>query len=142
MRCTLLIALSLLPPPTALGGGFFHNLTENDVIYTLFIPFLLIFAIPFIYRAMENSLTYTLSGALGLIFTQDTLSVSKVTGWNYNTLVSHKRRWKARQLSYEKQEEIVLVFGFRKVAEFRYKFPFHSVKTTIDKKLKEQDKKS
>lgn len=77
----------------------------------------------------------TLAGALGLIFTQKNRDVAAVTGWNYNTITSTKYRLKRGKVSYEKQEELVLEFGFRKVGEFRYKFPFRSVKTTINQEL-------
>jgi len=78
---------------------------------------------------------FTLSGALALIFSNNNRDISAVTGWNYNTITSHKYRLKRHKLSWEKQEELILAFGFRKVGEQRYKFPHLSVKDDINNKL-------
>ena len=40
---------------------------------------------------MENE--FTLSGAISIIFAQSNEDVANVTGWNYNTITSHKYRW-------------------------------------------------
>ena len=86
---------------------------------------------------MENE--FTLSGAISIIFAQSNEDVATVTGWNYNTITSHKYRWLRNKLSYEKQEELILQFGFKRIAEFRYKFPYKSVKGTIDENLKKEE---
>jgi len=77
----------------------------------------------------------TLTGALALIFSNNNRDISKVTGWNYNTITSHKYRLRRHKLSWEKQEQLVIAFGFVRVGEQRYKFPHKSVKTTVNEKL-------
>jgi len=77
----------------------------------------------------------TLSGALALIFSQNNRDISKVTGWNYNTVTSHKYRLKRKKLSWEKQEQLVIAFGFKRVGEQRYKFPHNSPRTVVNEKL-------
>jgi len=87
---------------------------------------------------MNNERTFKLQGAVAIIFSQGISDISAVTGLNYNTVTSYKYRWKRRKLSYEKQEDLVLRFGFKKVDEFRYVFP----KPTLKDHLAESNKNS
>ena len=82
---------------------------------------------------------FSLQGCMAIVFSQNIYDVVAVTGLNYNTITSWKFRWKRRRLSYEKQEDIVLRFGFKKVAEFRYEFPKRELKQSIDETIKNKN---
>ena len=62
----------------------------------------------------------TLKEATTLIFSQSNTVVSEVTKIPYMTVTSWKYRWNRGLLSVEKQKELVLKFGFKEVAEFRF----------------------
>ncbi len=80
--------------------------------------------------------TFTLQGAMAIVFSQNIYDIQAVTGLNYNTITSWKLRWRANKLSYEKQEDIVLRFGFQQVGEFRYQFLKGGLKESIDETIK------
>lgn len=80
--------------------------------------------------------TYTLQGAMAIVFSQNIYDIQAVTSLNYNTITSWKLRWRANKLSYEKQEDIVLRFGFQQVGEFRYQFQKSGLKQSIDETIK------
>lgn len=86
--------------------------------------------------AKEPERIFTLQGAIAIVFSQAVYDIEAVTGLPYNTITSWRFRWKRRKLSYEKQEEVVLKFGFVKVEEFRYTFPKRTLKESIDEVIK------
>lgn len=88
----------------------------------------------------QKPTVFKLSSAIGMIFTMKSSDIAKVTGMNYNTLISYKYRWKRNKLSIKRQEEIVLDFGFVRIDEYRYTFPSLSIKSAVDKKLAKKEK--